>query len=67
LFAEGGREMSRFEEAKKSPMDMAVMVSFCIAAYLEQSEIHVFTDEALKEFMENISEDIMEWLMQEGE
>lgn len=59
--------MSRFEEAKESPMAMATMVAFCIAAYLEQSEIQFFTDEALKEFMEDTSEDIMEWLVQEAE
>ena len=59
--------MSRFEEAKENPMSMAVMVAFCIAAYLEESEIQFFTDEALKEFMEINSEGIMEWLMQEGE
>ena len=59
--------MNRFEEAKESPMAMAVMVSFCIAAYLEQSEIHVFTDEDLKKkFMEDLSEDIVEWLIQEA-
>ena len=57
--------MSRFEEAKDSPMAMAVMVAFCIAAYLEQSEIQFFTDEALKDFMSDISEDIMEWLMED--
>lgn len=58
--------MSRFEEAKESPMAMAVMVAFCIAAYLEGSGIQFFTDGALKEFMSDTSEDIMEWLMQEG-
>lgn len=58
--------MSRFEEAKESPMAMAVVVSFCIAAYLEQSGIQFFTDKALKEFMSDISEDIVEWLMQEA-
>ena len=57
--------MTRFEEAKESPMEMAVMVAFCIAAYLEQSEIQFFTDEALKDFMSDISEDIMEWLMED--
>lgn len=57
--------MSRFEEAKESPMAMSVMVAFCIAAYLEQSKIKFFTDKELKEFMEDISEDIMEWLMEE--
>jgi len=57
--------MSRFEEAKESPAKMAVMVSFCIAAYLEQSQITFFTNDALKEFMEEISEDIMEWLEEE--
>lgn len=56
--------MTRFEEAKESPMDMAVMVAFCIAAYLEQSKITSFTDEELREFMEDISEDIMEWLVE---
>jgi len=59
--------MSRFEEAKESPMAMAVMVAFCIAAYLEPLKIKPFTDEELKEFMEDTSEDIMEWLMQECE
>lgn len=59
--------MSRFEEVKENPMAMAVMVAFCIAAYLEQSEIQFFTNAARKEFMENTSEDIMEWLMQEDE
>lgn len=52
--------MSRFDEAKESPEKMAVMVAFCIAAYLEQSEITFFTDEALKEFMIDTSEDIVE-------
>lgn len=59
--------MSRFDEARESPMNMAVMVAFCIAAYLEQSEITFFTDKALKDFMSDISEDIAEWLMKEGE
>ena len=57
--------MTRFEEAKQSPMDMAVMVAFCIAGYLEQAGIQFFTDGALKEFMSDISDDIMEWLMEE--
>lgn len=28
--------MTRFEEAKQSEFDMALMVAFCIAAYLEK-------------------------------
>ena len=55
--------MTRYEEAAQSPMDMSIMVAFCIAGYLEQNEIQFFTDNALKEFLSITSEDIMKWLM----
>ena len=55
--------MTRFEEAAQSPMEMSIMVAFCIAGYLEQNEIQFFTKNALKEFLSITAEDIMEWLM----
>ncbi|MBQ5806311.1 MAG: hypothetical protein IIW24_03570 [Lachnospiraceae bacterium] len=59
--------MSRFEEAKESPMVMAIMIAFCIAAYLEKLGIHEFSDDGLKKFMSEISTDIEEWLEEESE
>ena len=59
--------MTRFEEACQSEYMMGVMVSFCIATYLEKCGIHKFDDEELKEFMRITAEDIEEWLEQESE
>ena len=58
--------MTRFEEACQSEYMMGVMVSFCIAAYLDKCGIHKFDDEELKEFMRTTAEDIEEWLEQES-
>ena len=57
--------MTRFEEAAQSPMIMSVCVSFCIAGYLEQSDIHKFSDDELMKFMSEISTDIEKWLVEE--
>lgn len=54
--------MTRFDEASLNPMNMSIMVAFCIAGYLEQSGIKVFSDDELKEFMAEVSADIEEWL-----
>ena len=59
--------MTRFEEAAQSPMHMSLMVAFCIAGYLEQSNIQFFTNEALRGFMESIGSDIEKWLEGESE
>ena len=59
--------MTRFEEAAQSPMYMSLMVAFCIAGYLEQTGTCFFTDDALKEFMRETSEDIQKWLNEESE
>ena len=59
--------MTRFEEAKQSPEDMALAVAFCIAAYLSEYEGHCFTDDSLKDFMSKISEGVEEWLVTEVE
>lgn len=59
--------MTRFEEAAQSPMFMSLYVSFCIAGYLEQSGIHEFSDDELKQFMSEISTDIEKWLEEESE
>ena len=58
--------MTRFERACKSPTDMAIAVSFCIAAYLDSSKIEDFSDEEkLHDFMDITSDDIVLWLKQE--
>ena len=57
--------MTRFDEASLNPMNMSIMVAFCIAGYLEQSGIKVFSDDELKEFMSEVSTDIEEWLRDE--
>lgn len=54
--------MTRFEEASLNSMNMSIMVAFCIAGYLEKAGIHTFTDDELKQFMSEISEDIEVWL-----
>ena len=55
--------MTRFEEAKQSPYDMAVCIAFCIAAYLDESDFHDFSDDnELIQFMTEMSTDIVEWL-----
>lgn len=59
--------MTRFDEAALSPMNMSIMVAFCIAGYLEQSGIKTFSDDELKEFMSEIGTDIEEWLNEESE
>ena len=57
--------MTRFDEASLNPTNMSIMVAFCIAGYLEQSGIFQFTDDELKDFMYEISDDIEKWLMSE--
>ena len=45
---------------------MAVCIAFCIAAYLDESGIHDFSDNnELKRFMTETSTDIEEWLTEE--
>lgn len=58
--------MTRFDEAALNPMNMSIMVAFCIAAYLEQSGIRTFTDDELKKFLTKIVIDIEEWLKGEA-
>ena len=57
--------MTRFEGASLNPMNMSIMVAFCIAAYLEQSGINTFSDDELKEFMSEVSPYIEEWLKED--
>ena len=57
--------MTRFEEAKQSEFDMALMVAFCIAGYLEQYDNFKFPDDELKTFLERTYPDIEKWLMEE--
>jgi len=54
--------MTRFDMASLNPMNMSIMVAFCIAGYLEQSGIKTFSDDELKEFMSENATDIEEWL-----
>lgn len=58
--------MTRFDEASLNPMNMSIMVAFCIAAYLEQSGIKTYSDDELKKFMSEVSTDIEEWLRGEA-
>lgn len=59
--------MTRFEKASQDQLEMSIMVAFCIAAYLEQSEICFMTDNALKDFLKTTSEDIYKWLGEESD
>lgn len=59
--------MTRFEEAALNEMNMSVMVAFCIAGYLERSNVCKFSDDDLKTFIFETSEDIEKWLMEESE
>lgn len=59
--------MTRFEEASLNVTNMAIMVAFCIAGYIEQSGIHTFSDDELKRFMSETSEDIAKWLKEESQ
>ena len=58
--------MTRFDEAALNPMNMSIMVAFCIAAYLEQLGINHFSDDELKKFMSEVGTDIEEWLRGEA-
>lgn len=59
--------MTRFEEAALNEMNMSIMVAFCIAGYLEASNVCKFTDDELKTFISETSEDIEKWLKEESE
>ena len=59
--------MTRFEEAALNEMNMSIMVAFCIAGYLEGSNVCKFSDDELKTFISETSEDIEKWLMEESE
>ena len=58
--------MTRFEEACECPFQMAVMVCFCIAAYIEQSSETKMSKEELRNFIEKNYEVVEEWLMEES-
>ena len=58
--------MNIYESASKSPQSMAVMVAYCIAFYLEQHKIVSFTTEEMKQFIDDISEDIEVFLVKES-
>ena len=58
--------MTRFEEACECPFQMAVMVCFCIAAYIEQNSETEMSKEELKNFIEKNYEVVEEWLMGES-
>lgn len=58
--------MTIYESSAKSPQSMAVMVAFFIAFYLEQHKIVSFTTDELKQFIDDLSEDIEESLMKES-
>ena len=57
--------MTRFEVAKQNEREMAIMTSFCIAAYMEQSRNIKFSHDELIDFMTIVSEDVEIWLKQE--
>lgn len=57
--------MTRFDVARENEQEMAIMVSFCIAAYLEQYRSVKFSHDELIEFMKSTSEDVEIWLKQE--
>ena len=59
--------MTRFEEAALNEMNMSIMVAFCIAGYLESIHVCSFSDDKLKFFISEISDDIKKWLMEESE
>ena len=52
--------MTFFEQAKQSELDMAIIIAFCIAAYVERD------DEDIQRLMKNIVDDIELWLKQEA-
>ena len=58
--------MTRFEEACERPFQMAVMVCFCIAAYIEQNSGIEISKKELKNFIEKNYEVVEEWLMEES-
>lgn len=59
--------MTRYDEAAQNSMNMSIMVALCIASYLEQSGIHEFSKDELKQFMLETSSDIDLWLKGESE
>ena len=58
--------MTRFEEACECPFQMAIMICFCIAGYMEQSSETEMSKEELKNFIEKNYEVVEEWLMEES-
>ena len=58
--------MTRFEEACECPFQMAVMICFCIAGYIEQSSGIEISKKELGNFIEENYEVVEEWLMEES-
>lgn len=59
--------MTRFERACQSEFMMSDIISFCIAAYIEQIGVHEFDEKELKHFINETGESIQKWLMEEEE
>ena len=58
--------MTRFEEACECPLQMALKVCLCIAAYIEQNSGIEISKKELRNFIEKNYEVIEEWLMEES-
>lgn len=59
--------MTRFEFAKQDAFNMSIIIAFCIAGFLEQAGIDSFTNDELKDFMNEQADIIEEWLNGEHE
>ena len=59
--------MTFWECMKSDKTECAVGIAFCIAAYEEQSTNIYFEKNSLKEFILDITDDILEWLDNEVE
>ena len=58
--------MTRYEEARKSPQNMSIMVAFCIAAYLVAVGYEELDKESnLRKFLLKTSEDVEKWLKED--
>ncbi|MBR3645206.1 MAG: hypothetical protein IKN54_02210 [Lachnospiraceae bacterium] len=57
--------MTNFDKARQSPCDMAIVILFCVAANQEQSQDTKFSDEEIKDFINNNIECVVEWLNME--
>lgn len=57
--------MTFFEQARQSELDMAITITFCMAAFASHAGLIEDSDDAVQKFMKETIDDVEKWLNDE--